>query len=88
MFILKRNRQADRVIMQRHHQIVGKSLKFQLPSLSRKIQMAGVMTLGKVKTLEMLQWVIRSQVLKMDAVHRLDVGGFGNGNIHIAKLKI
>ena len=47
--------------------------------------MAELATLGMVTMVEMIQWAIRSQVLKqgtticvalvMDAVHRLDVGG-------------
>lgn len=43
--------------------------------------MAGVTNPGKVTTVEMPQWTIRSQVLRevtppTDAVQRLDVGGF------------
>ena len=56
-----------------------KALSYQAASGNRAV--ARVMTSGTVITLEMLQWMIRSQVLSRglpgtDAVHRLNGGGW------------
>ena len=57
----------------------GKPLKLLLPSKGRNTLMARLIASGTVKTQKILQWAIRSQVLRvfgpMNAVQRLDVGG-------------
>ena len=63
----------------RHLQIDGDSLKLLLPSFTRKGGVARLIASGMVKLQKILQWVIRSQSLRverpMSAVHRLNVGG-------------
>ena len=57
----------------------GDTLKLRLPSAARKSRVARLIASGTVKTTEMRQWAIRSQVLRAlaptDAVHRLNGGG-------------
>ncbi len=59
----------------------GEPLKLKLPSSVRKGAVARLTASGMVTTLEMPQWAIRSQVLRvrsvvpMDAVQRLNGGG-------------
>jgi hypothetical protein len=57
-------------------------LIYQIEVETHFYSMAELTALGTVKTIKMLQWIIRSQVLTgrslfpiTDAVHRLDVGG-------------
>ena len=60
----------------------GDPLKLHLPSCIGNVAVAELIALGMVKTVKMEQWAIRSQVLSrfvmidMDAVHRLNGGGW------------